>query len=116
MGRCTPGDVLTALALDSEAVVRQSLCSNRNVGVEVLAALAQDRDADVRRCAEDALAARAENADPRPMDSDAESGLAWDAEVAVHGRAVEEVAWSVVCGGFGGPLADLVAVAVGAVA
>lgn len=135
-----PQGVLEILSRDSERWVREAVAANSHTSGAILENLAYDFDRWVRevaaknRCTPPEIA---EAAEALAHDSDSVvSGAAkwvihgplvgaeasdsveegWEEVVAPYGRGVEEVAWSVVCGGFEGAREDVVAVAVGGLA
>lgn len=92
-------------------LVREAVARNPATSPRTLARLAKDSSLTVGTVARGVLG--------RSLLRGEESSspaLTWDEVIAPYGRAVEEVAWSVVCGGFDGSLEELVAAAVGAVA
>lgn len=107
----TPPPLLQSLVQDRDVVVREGVARHHATPQAALDILTDDPEARVR----EAVARRAERAAQLPLV--VENRFAeWTAKVAVYGQAAEEVAWSVVCGGFGGSLEELAAVAVGALA
>lgn len=100
--------MLEALSRDPEVLVRAAVAGNHSTPEKVRAALSRDSAEAVRVAASEfhPLVAVVPN----------DGAAQWTAVLGPYGRVVEEVAWSVVRGGFDGSLEELVGVAVGAVA
>lgn len=122
--RCTPPEVLVVLA---HAGFRMEVAGNPAAPPEILATLADDTDRDVRKrvlwnrsTPQEVLAVLALDGcvriPTRRTEGPAPVAPTWATVVAPYGRAVEEVAWSLVREGFDGTLEEVVAVAVGALA
>lgn len=109
--RACPQDALTALAQHKNPFVRQRAVDNPATEEEVRGRVAATLD-DGQGIPRDSLGAA--EGDTSPVVAGQVSP--WEEIVAPYGLAAEEVAWSLVQGGFDGSLQDLVAVAVGAVA
>lgn len=119
-----PQVTLTTLAGDEVANVRWAVAGNLRTPVATLKGLATDPQLDVRRAVarnprtpaalRRRLMGGVDNVRRHLVLADIQAPCTgWEEVVAVHGRAVEEAAWAVVCSGFTGELDDLVLMAMG---